>query len=140
MVRLANLDDIDSIKKIADKHSKEIGFVLRPALEEHCKKNTLLVSIVENKVVGFCNYHHRKDGINTIYEICISEEYRKRGLAKELINFVKKPIRLKCPVDNESNKFYQYIGAKLVKTIPGKKRELNVYEIGDCNLIGELFS
>ena len=43
MVRLATLQDIDAIKKIADKHTKEIGFVLRPALLEHCNKKTLLV-------------------------------------------------------------------------------------------------
>lgn len=47
MVRLATLQDIDDVKKIADKHTKEIGFVLRPALEEHCKKKTLLVAEID---------------------------------------------------------------------------------------------
>ena len=37
-VRQATLEDIDAIKKIADKNSQQIGFVLRPALEENCKK------------------------------------------------------------------------------------------------------
>ena len=41
MVRLATLDDIDSVKKIADKHTKEIGFVLRPALLQHCAKKNI---------------------------------------------------------------------------------------------------
>lgn len=131
MVRLATLDDISDIKKIADKNSKEIGFVLRPALEEHCKKNTLLVCEFDDKIAGFCNYHHRKDGINVIYEICVSKDFRNKGLAKELINSVPRPIRLKCPVDNESNKFYQHIGAKLVETVPGRKRDLNIYTIGE---------
>ena len=49
MVRLATLEDIDSIKKIADKYTKEIGFVLRPALVEHCnkKKHYLSMKLME---------------------------------------------------------------------------------------------
>lgn len=131
MVRLATLEDIDEIKKIADKHTKEIGFVLRPSLEEHCKNGTLLVYEIDGMIAGFVNYHHRKDKINTIYEICVSDNFRHRGIGKLLIDKVPRPIRLKCPVDNESNKFYIYIGAKLIETVPGKKRDLNVYEIGD---------
>ena len=138
MVRLATLQDIDAIKKIADKHTKEIGFVLRPALSEHCNKKTLLIYETDGEVVGFCNYHHRRDDINVIYEICVLDNYRNKGIAKQLIDNVPKPIRLKCPVDNESNKFYIHIGARLVETVSGKKRDLNVYEIGDIYSIGLL--
>ena len=137
MVRLVALQDIDAIKKIADKHTKEIGFVLRPALLEHCNKKTLLVYEIDGEIVGFCNYH-RRDDINVIYEICVSDNYRNKGIAKQLIDNVLKPIRLKCPVDNESNKFYIHIGARLVETVSGKKRDLNVYEIGDIYSIGLL--
>lgn len=130
MVRLATLDDIDAIKNIADKHTREIRFVLRPALIEHCKKETLLVAVIDNSIVGFCNYHRRKDNINTIYEICVDDNHRNKGIARNLINEVPKPIQLKCPVDNESNIFYQKIGACMVDTLPGKKRDLNLYHIG----------
>lgn len=107
MVRLAVMDDIDSIKKIADKYSREIGFVIRSSLVESCNARSLLVKIFNNQIIGFCKFHHRRDGVNVIYELCVSEEYRRRGFAKELINAIPKPIRLKCPVDNDSNKFYQ---------------------------------
>ena len=129
MVRLATLQDIDVIKKIADKHTKEIGFVLRPALLEHCNKKTLLIYEIDGEVVGFCNYHRRRDGINVIYEICVSDNYRNKGIAKQLIDNVPKPIRLKCPVDNESNKFYKRIGFELIRVDEGKKRKLNVWEL-----------
>lgn len=130
MVRLATLDDIDAIKNIADKHTREIGFVLRPALIEHCRKGTLLVAVIDNSIIGFCNYHRRKDNISTIYEICVDDNYRNKGIARNLINEVPKPIQLKCSVDNESNIFYQKIGACMVDTLPGKKRNLNLYHIG----------
>ena len=61
------------------------------------------------------------DDINVIYEICVSDNYRNKGIAKQLIDNVLKPIRLKCPVDNESNKFYIHIGARLMETVGGKK-------------------
>lgn len=108
MVRKATLQDIDSIKRIADKHTKEIGFVLKPALEKHCREGTLLVFETGGEISGFCNYHHRKDGINVIYEICVSDNSRHQGIGKALIDKVPKPVQLKCPVDNESNKFYIY--------------------------------
>ena len=38
-------------------------------------------------------------------------------------------LQLKCPIDNESNKFYERIGFKKVGVVSGKKRELNVWRI-----------
>lgn len=108
MVRKSTLEDIDAIKKICSKHSKEIGFVLRPVLEKSCKDGTLLVYESDGIIAGFCNYHRRKDGITTIYEICVSDDFRHKGIGKSLINEVPKPIRLKCPIDNKSNDFYIY--------------------------------
>lgn len=129
-VETATIEDIEQIKKIADKNTQEIGFVLRPALEENSKKGCLLVAKTkENEVVGFCNYNARKDGVNVIYEICTDYKYRGNGIGKSLISAVKKPIQLKCPEDNESNKFYEHYGFKLIDVENGKKRKLNVWRL-----------
>lgn len=129
-VKKAQLDDIDKIKQIADKYTKEIGFVLKPALEENCNKGTLVVAKQGERVLGFCNYNKRKaDGVNVIYEICVDTRYRGNGIARKMINFLDRPIRLKCPVDNESNNFYAAIGFSHVDVEQGKKRQLNVWEL-----------
>lgn len=125
----ATLEDIDGIKKIADKNANEIGFVLRPALEEHCKRGSLLVAKDKDIIIGFCNYNKRKDGVNIIYEICNDFKYRGNGIAKSMIEKLKKPIQLKCPIDNESNKFYEHYGFKLIDIEEGKKRKLNVWRL-----------
>lgn len=126
----AKLSDIEEIKKIADKNTDTIGFVLKPALEENCQRKTLIVAKDENgKVLGFCNYHKRKDGVNVIYEICVDYKYRGNGIASAILDKMPRPLRLKCPVDNESNKFYKRYGFTKVTVETGKKRKLNVWEI-----------
>lgn len=129
-VRQATLEDIDAIKKIADKNSQQIGFVLRPALEENCKKGNLLVAEAIGEILGFCNYNTRKkDNTNVIYEVCVDYKYRGNGIGKKLIDNIERPILLKCPVDNESNNFYGAYGFTLIDVEDGKKRKLNVWEI-----------
>lgn len=125
----ATLEDIDGIKKIADKNANEIGFVLRPALEEHCKKGSLLVAKDKDKIIGFCNYNKRNDGVNIIYEICNDFKYRGNGIAKAMIEKIERPIQLKCPIDNESNNFYKHYGFKLIEIEDGKKRKLNIWRL-----------
>lgn len=128
-IKEAELEDISQIKVIADKNANEIGFVLKPALEEQCKKKTLIVAKKNNEVLGFCNYNKRKDGINIIYEICTDYKYRGNKIAKMMLEKLKKPIQLKCPIDNESNKFYEHCNFKLIDVEEGKKRKLNVWRL-----------
>ena len=129
-IRKANLDDIDKIKEIADNNTHEIGFVLKPALEEHCKKESLIVAVQGDKVLGFCNYNKRKkDGVNVIYEVCTDKKYRGNGIGRALLNSIERPIVLKCPVDNESNEFYKHYGFNLIDVEEGKNRKLNVWEL-----------
>lgn len=122
----ASFDDIDDIKITADKSKRELGFVLRPALIEAVKRSELLYHPYSG---SFCHYHKRRDGITTIYEICVPEEFQQNGIGKTMIGLLDKPIQLKCPIDNESNKFYSTLGFKLVETINGKKRKLNVWRL-----------
>jgi RimJ/RimL family protein N-acetyltransferase len=128
MIKQASLSDIPAIKKVADKHTKEIGFIMRPAFEASCNQGEL---IFDEESISFCRFHKRRDYITTIYEVCVPREFRGKGLGlnllKETVKLVQGTIRLKCPVDNESNKFYKKIGMELVGVDPGKLRELNIW-------------
>lgn len=126
MVRLATLNDIGDIKETAKKMVKEVGFILRPALEEAVRREELLF---EDKTKSFCHYHTRRDGVSVIYEICVPIEFRGQGIAKQMIFMIPRPIQLKCPIDNESNNFYRHFGFALIKTAPGKKRDLNLWRL-----------
>ena len=128
VIRTGIKEDIETISKIASKYSKEIGFVMKVVLEESCETKTLYTILYKNEIVGFCNFNIRnKDKVCIIYEICIDEKCRGLGLAKKTIELLPKPIQLKCPIDNKSNKFYEGIGFTKIDIEKGKKRPLNVW-------------
>lgn len=130
MIRLANESDIERIQKIARKSSKEVGFVMRDALKNSIKKDSLIVIEDNDGVVGFCNFNKRKkDSVTVIYEICVLKEFRRLGYGKQMIDYLDRPIQLKCPATNESNEFYKNIGCELVDTVPGRKQDLNIWSI-----------
>lgn len=122
---MAKLTDIDAIKQVAKIYTKEIGFILRPALEDAVRREELLYDDTSH---SFCHYHTRKDGVTVIYEICVPKESRGKGLARQMIEMLLPPVQLKCPVDNESNDFYRHIGFSLIDVEQGKKRRLNVWQ------------
>lgn len=135
LIRQANEFDIDNIKEIADKYNHELGFIIRESLVESIKNRECIVCEVDSKLVGFCKFHIRKDNWTTIYEIAVLEEYRNNGYGKGMIEYLlnrNHTIRLKCPVDNKSNNFYERIGEK-VSTVKGKNRNLNLWVIKNEN-------
>ena len=128
VIRTGIKEDVETISKIASKYSKEIGFVMKVVLEESCETKTLYTVLYKNEIVGFCNFNIRnKDKVCIIYEICIDEKCRGLGLAKKTIDLLPKPIQLKCPIDNKSNKFYEGIGFTKIGIEKGKKRPLNIW-------------
>lgn len=126
--RLGTEEDLVGIKKITSQYRKELGFVMNVALKEAILKDELLVAEIDGEIVGFCDFHKRRDGWNTIREIAVRKDFKLKGIGKHLLNSVPKPRRLKCTVDNiDSNNFYKSQGMILDRIEPGRKRELNVW-------------
>jgi ribosomal protein S18 acetylase RimI-like enzyme len=137
--RLATLEDVPVIKYIADRNKKSIGFVNRASLIEAIEHDCLYVAedIADQTVIGFANiWKRRRDDWITLMEICIDVEYRRRGAGRALITRIRhsnfdRPVRLKCPVDNESNEFYRALGFRISwrEAATAKKRALNVWVV-----------
>jgi ribosomal protein S18 acetylase RimI-like enzyme len=131
----AELSDIDSIKKIADAHRNELGFVRRPALLEAIGRSEILVAKKNGSSVGFVEYRHRRDQQTTLHNIVVMSEYRYTGIGRKLFQALVKEaeergkgyILLRCPEELASNKFYQALGLHLVELEPGKQRRLNIW-------------
>ena len=134
-IRQATPNDLNAIKGLADQHREELGFVLRPALEKAIADQELLVAEVEELVVGFVHYHHRRDRQTTLYHIAVREEHRSQGIGRALIEALsiesssrgKGQILLRCPTNLAANSFYANIGLSLISAEEGKRRELNVW-------------
>lgn len=128
-IRRARLADVDGIKKLAQRHSDELGFVMKCTIEQGIGRGELLVAAADDEVVGFANTHRRRDGVTVLYELAVAEEHRHQGIAKQLLGVMGRPLVAKCPAKLPSNKFYLRVGFRLVETVRGKSRTLNVWRL-----------
>ncbi|NLE46404.1 MAG: GNAT family N-acetyltransferase [Chloroflexi bacterium] len=137
IVRKAVLDDLDTIKAIADAHRDELGFVIRRALQESIERGELSVAIDGDRLAGFVEYRHRRDQQTTLYHIAVVEQWRQRGIGRLLVEAVRRDalangknvIRLKCPESLPANEFYTRLGWQKIAVESGKRRRLVVWEL-----------
>ncbi len=140
-VRKAVLEDLVNVKRLADAHRHELGFVLLPSLREQIERGEMLVAEQDDDLVGFVDYHRRRDGQITLYHIAVVPLARAQGVGRALVEALERVghetgtsrIALKCPVDLPANAFYQAYGFQLAETLNGRKRGLQVWvlKIGD---------
>lgn len=120
--------DLEDITRIARQWSKELGFVRKVALLEAMQRFEVFVAFLGDQLLGFVNWHQRRDGWATIYEIAVRRDAIKCGIGRALLHAVPKPLRLKCPVDNASNRFYEHVGLTYCGQEVGRKRALNLWQ------------
>jgi GNAT superfamily N-acetyltransferase len=120
-------EEIAAVKSIANKYSRELGYVMVPKLREAAARRELLVAVHKTRIVGFVNYHARRDGWQTVYELAVHPEWRGMNVGRALLSAVPTPVRLKCTVDNSANKFYEAVGFQHNGREAGRKRPLNVW-------------
>lgn len=120
--------DWDAINTIGRQYKQELGFVRRVSIFEAMNRFEVYVAFSGDQLTGFVNWHKRRDGWRTIYEIAVHRDWRGMGIGKALMRAVGTPVRLKCPVDNASNQFYEGLGMTMVRREAGRVRQLNVWE------------
>ncbi|MFA0734334.1 MAG: hypothetical protein OGMRLDGQ_000834, partial [Candidatus Fervidibacter sp.] len=148
-VRLAKRSDLKAVKKLADEHRHELGFVKLAALEKAIQERRLLVAVSKNvgtltrlhacTIVGFVHFRCCKDGHATIYEIAVAPDWRGKGVGRKLVEAVCTHarlhsctrLRLKCPIDLPANGFYQRLGFVRIgiETHDGNRRPLAIWEL-----------
>lgn len=135
LIRKANFNDLDAIKKIVDKHRLELGFVMRAIIEKAIRDAEIFVAEYSQEIIGFAQYHHRRDGQTTLYNIAVLPDSRNIGIGKRLFGAVldesklrkQKIIALKCPLELDANQFYFHLGMQCILTEKGKIRQLQVW-------------
>lgn len=111
-------------------HRDELGFVNRA----QCQEGDLYTVERDGQVVAAALGNHcvRKPQ-TTLYELAVLPEYRRRGIASELIARMAwesphEKIVAKCPVGLPANEFYRADGWTRVGVEDGKNRDLAVWE------------
>lgn len=136
-IRPAQADDLDTIKALADAERAALGFVRRPALAEAITHGEMLAAERAGEVVGFVDFHRRRDGQVTLYHIAVAPAARRQNVGRAMLDELATVARashagrilLKCPVDLLANAFYQHYGFRLEETLNGRKRALNVWAL-----------
>lgn len=135
LIRYALPSDIDQCQHIAQQHSRYLPFVRRDSLQ----RDTVFVAVLDNTIVGFCRWNTptRGDNVgwNVIHELAVLHGCEGQGVGRMLLYAVTTPVTLKCTADNPANQFYANAGMQLVRTEPGIKRDLNVYEMRVLSII-----
>lgn len=138
VLRKATAEDLDTLKHLVDRHKNELGFVIRSALERSIQLSEIIVAInTDDILAGFTQYHHRKDGQTTLYNIVVDKNYQRQGIGKRMIDKLKAEakerqqhfILLKCPEELPSNEFYRNYGFTLSEIEKGKKKPLSIWRI-----------
>lgn len=132
-VRSAGCDDLVSVKRMADAHRNELGYLPAAVFQEAIDAGWLLVAVSDSELIGFLRFRLRRDHVAVIYDVCVAAHARRQGVGRALIDAVYRQARehgcctieLKCPVDLEANDFYRAVGFTHVETLPGKRRALN---------------
>jgi GNAT superfamily N-acetyltransferase len=112
-------------------HRDELGFVNRAQCEE---KDLWTVTRNGDVVAAALGNHCTRKPQTTLYELAVAKDYRREGLATELINRMLRDsphnkVVCKCPTDLPANEFYDSVGFEQIATEQGKNRNLNVWEI-----------
>lgn len=124
-LRYGSSDDIQHVKRIANQYKNELGFVNRAALETAIRKHQLWVAYDNGgAILGFANWHARRDGWHTVYEIAVDKNYTGQGIGSALLNAVPSPKQLSVTQDNSARLFYESNGIHIAYEKRGKKRPL----------------
>lgn len=109
----AALDAVDALMK---RYSQTLGFLPRQALESYLESGTVLgVKTDAGELVGYLLYAAYPNYFR-ITHLCVSEEYRGQGIAKLLVNTLKrsadtqKVIKLHCRRDFPANDLWPKLG------------------------------
>lgn len=128
-IRIAHTNDIDFCDKIARRCREELPFISRVQFASSIEKEELLLAEEGGEIVGFLRFHKRRDNLTTIYDLAISPDYRRQGIASRLIHYLDAPLRVKTTEENGSAlALYKRLGFIGRGIISGKKRNLVLLE------------
>ena len=113
----------DAVRKIFYDECTTLGLPNLGALRESIRRGELLVAeSSEGEVVGFVEFHVRKDKRATLYHIGVRKDWRRKGVGKKLVERLVqvcrekgcREIRLLCPKWSEAGEFYRRVGFEYV--------------------------
>ena len=121
--------DLKAVDKLRKRYSQTLGFLTSEALLDYLKKGGVLgVKTDVGQLVGYLLYGAYPSYFR-ITHLCVAEEYRNQGIARRLVNHLKKTadtqkvIRLTCRRDFLANDLWPTLGFVPLGEKPSQSKE-----------------
>ena len=121
---------LNQVIELGDKNKGTLGFLPQNAFINQAKNGNIIIAVTENKCVGYLLYRKVKTKNRvSITHLCIDENYRKNGIARKLVTYIKDGskewdgIGLYCRRDYESNEFWAHMGFRYLSEKPGRGKD-----------------
>lgn len=142
---------LSEVIALGKKNAKTLGMFPEGAFIDHAKKRNIFVAVENGKIVGYLLFRvTQSKGIISIAHLCVDPAFRKRGIAKALLDELKKKyknllkgIMLSCRKDYiEASRFYEKNEFKAIKEIRSRSQEENFlvkwyYDFGNIDLFSD---
>ena len=113
ILRSADLDAVDTLMK---RHRRTLGFLPTEALRDYLATGTVLgAKGRDDQLVAYLLYSSNPDRFRIVH-LCVSEEFRGQGIAKQLLNTLKDSgttqtaIKLSCRRDFPAHHMWPRLG------------------------------
>ena len=123
--------DLKAVDVLMKRNRGTLGFLPRKALlEGFLKKGGALGAKTDNgQLVGYLLFYGNNPNYFRIVQLCVSENCRKQGIAKRLLDALKKSVttqkivRLRCRRDFPANSIWPQLGFKALNEKKGRSKE-----------------
>lgn len=118
--------DLDAVDELMRRNSRTLGFLPKQALLNYLKKAGVFgARTSDGELIGYLLYGDYPDYYR-IAQLCVSEEFRNKGIAKQLVDVLKetvtsqKLIRLNCRRDFPAYEVWRQLGFVPLDERPGR--------------------
>lgn len=135
ILKLRKVNNIESkefneIVQLGDDNSKTLGFLPKVAFEKYSQQNQLIGAFDKDTsdLLGYILYRTSYNKA-TIVHLCIDDAHRNKGVAKKLVDYLKKDtkkfsgIRLSCRNDYGINEVWEGFGFVPMFEKPGRSKK-----------------
>ncbi|MEN8216759.1 MAG: GNAT family N-acetyltransferase [Pseudomonadota bacterium] len=134
MIKIIAIDEkspyLDKVIKLGDANNKTLGFLAKGTFHGFAIKKQVLVALDnQNNFLGYLLYGiNQKGKFAYIVHLCIETSQRGKGIAKALVNELKKitqdveGIRVRCRRDYEARKVWPKLGFCAISEMPGRSK------------------